>query len=416
VTPDKSKEKLKSLYRDKLRLYLAAVAVGVLAGLSSALFLIALHNAEMVRDRHMGLLWLLPLAGFFIGWVYHRFGQDVAAGNNLVIEEVHYSQRKIPWHMTPFILVGTVLTHLFGGSAGREGTAVQMGGALADQVNSWFRFSHQERKILLAAGAGAGFAAAIGTPFAGVIFATEFLFATRLKLFAVVEAFIACFVGYYICHLLEAPHTHYPIPDYPAYTLKYLFYALLAGVAFGLAARFFTMSTRWVYQLFSRFIKYPPLKPLLSGMLLLLFYYLEGSYRFVGLGLPQIQQSLVEVSHWTDPLLKSLFTSLTIGTGFKGGEFTPLVFIGTTLGSSLSLLIPMGMGVLGSLGFAAVFAGASNTPLACTIMAVEIFGWEVAPFALIACYVSYLFSGHQGIYSSQKVGKNKWQSMVGYFS
>lgn len=389
------------------KMIIYAVLVGIGAGVSSGLFLIALHMAEAKRDQNLAILWLLPLAGFFIGWVYHHFGQDVAKGNNQVLDEIHSPQLKIPWHMTPFVFAGTVLTHLFGGSAGREGTAVQMGAALADQVNGWFRLNPQQRQVLLAAGAGAGFGAAIGTPIAGVVFGMEFLYVSRLRVFAIKECLIASVVGYVVSNIMGAPHTHYPIPSIPGYSLENFLWIAVAGMAFGLAALFFSRSTRSISWLFGKFIKYPPLKPFVSGLLLLLFYHLEGSFRFIGLGLGEIQNSLIQVSELSDPLTKSLLTSLTIGTGFKGGEFTPLVFVGSTLGSALSTYIPMGLGVLAAVGFAAVFAGASNTPLACTIMAMEIFGIGLGPYALIGCYVSFYCSGHQGIYTSQPRAQNK---------
>lgn len=389
------------------RFALASIS-GLLAGASSTIFLIALQTAERTRDKNLWILYFLPLAGFFIGWVYHQFGQDVAAGNNLVLDEIHKPKKIIPWHMTPFILLGTVLTHLVGGSAGREGTAVQMGAALSDQMNRLFHVSSAERKIFLAAGAGAGFGAAIGTPFAGVLFAMEFLYVSKIKTFALAECVIAVFIGYHFSHFLGAPHTLYPSAIIPHTFFSALFWVAIAGIIFGLAARFFSASTRAVQGLAKRFIPYPPLRPFLSGFILILLFNFEGSFRYIGLGLPQIQQALLQTSAWTDPLFKSFFTSLTIATGFKGGEFTPLVFVGTTLGSTLSQWLPLSFSTLGAVGFAAVFAGASNTPLACSVMAMEIFGLQMGPYAFVACYVSYLFSGDKGIYASQPQGPDKF--------
>ncbi len=390
------------------RRFALATLSGLLAGASSTIFLIALQTAESTRDENLWILYLLPIAGFCIGWVYHHFGQDVAAGNNLVLDEIHKPNKIIPWHMTPFILVGTVLTHLVGGSAGREGTAVQMGAALSDQLNRFFQLSSLDRKIFLAAGAGAGFGAAIGTPYAGVLFAMEFLYVSKIKIFALGECIVATFVGYHFSHALGAPHTLYPAAMIPPTFFPALFWIAVAGVIFGVAARFFSISTRAIHELAKRFVPYPPLRPFLSGLILLFLFNLEGNYRFIGLGLPQIQQALLQTSAWTDPLFKSFFTSLTIATGFKGGEFTPLVFVGTTLGSTLSLWLPLSFSTLGAVGFAAVFAGASNTPLACSVMAMEIFGLHLGPYAFVACYVSYLFSGTKGIYASQNQGPRKF--------
>jgi H+/Cl- antiporter ClcA len=374
----------------------------LLAGIAAAVFLIALDWATRLRDQNPVIIWALPLIGFAIGWVYHRYGQDVAGGNNLILDEIHDPKKIVPLRMAPLILVGTVLTHLFGGSAGREGTAVQMGSSLADQLTRLFHIETAERKILLIAGAGAGFGAAIGAPWAGAVFGMEVIYVGRLRLFAWFECLIASFVAYFTAVLLRAPHSLYPAVEIPSLQVRLLLLVALAGIVFGLAARFFVLSTHIVERTLNRWIKYPPFKPLTGGLLLVLFFYLEGSYRYAGLGIPYIQEALTRPSPWFEPLFKSLFTSLTVGSGFKGGEFIPLVFIGTTLGSTLSLLLPVSAGLLAALGFAAVFGAAANTPIACTLMAMEIFGPRLGPFALIACLVSYCFSGPHGIYKSQK--------------
>ena len=384
-----------------LKWSLLAALTGIFAGIAAAVFLILLDLATQTREQHPMIIWLLPLAGFFIGWLYHQYGKDIAAGNNLILEEIHDPKKIVPFRMAPFILLGTVITHLFGGSAGREGTAVQMGASLADQLNKFLKIESNERKILLVAGAGAGFGAAIGTPFAGVVFGMEVIAVGRLKSFAWFECLIASFVAYYTTHLLNAPHSHYPQFPISNFDLKTLFFVAIAGISFGLSARFFSFFTHFIERTVKRFISYPPLKPFIAGILLVILYYLEGSYRYVGLGIQYIQEALLHPSSFADPAYKTFFSALTIGSGFKGGEFIPLVFIGTTLGSALSILLPVSFQLLGALGFAAVFAGASNTPIACTIMAMELFDYRIAPYALVACYASYLFSGHHGIYKSQ---------------
>lgn len=395
---------------------LLSVVSGTLSGIAAAIFLISLDWATKTRDFNPSIIWFLPLAGFFIGWVYHRFGKDIAGGNNLIIDEIHDPKKTIPFHMAPFVLVGTLITHLFGGSAGREGTAVQMGASLSDQLGRFFRIEPEERKILLASGAGAGFGAAIGAPWAGVIFGMEVINVGHLRLFALFQCLIASFVGYEVAVLLGSPHSRYPVPEIPELSFKLLLWIALAGAIFGLAAKIFSMTTHAVERVSNRFVQYPPLKPFLGGLILVSLFYWEGSYRFVGLGIPYIQGALEQVSNFKDPVLKSIFTSLTVGTGFKGGEFIPLVFIGTTLGSALSVLIPVGFSLLAALGFAAVFGGASNTPIACTIMAMEIFGVRIGPFAFVACFMSYYFSGHHGIYKSQRIHMKKHKKLLWWLS
>ncbi|MBX3039955.1 MAG: voltage-gated chloride channel family protein [Bdellovibrionaceae bacterium] len=390
-----------------LRWSLLSVLSGALSGLAAAVFLISLEWATDTRNGYPVLIWALPVAGLFIGWLFHRFGKDVEGGSNLIIDEIHDPKKTIPLRMAPFVLIGTLLTHLFGGSAGREGTAVQMGASLSDQLSRFFKIEPEERKILLVSGAGAGFGAAIGAPWAGMIFGMEVIRIGRLRLFAWFQCLIASFVGYAVTLLMRAPHTRYPIPEIPNVDVRLLLWVALAGVIFGLAARFFSVLTHAVEEAAKRWIGFPPLRPFVGGVILILLFYGEGSFRYVGLGIPFIQSALEQVAGFADPVWKTVFTALTIGTGFKGGEFIPLVYIGATLGSALSVVIPLGFSFLGALGFAAVFGGASNTPLACTIMAMEIFGYRIAPFAFIACYMSYSLSGHRGIYRAQRVHRRK---------
>lgn len=402
--------KLKKNLNTYLRWIFLSTLSGILAGLAAAVFLISLEWVTNTRNQNPLIIWFLPFAGFFIGWTYHQFGKDIERGHNLILDEIHDPKKIIPLHMAPFILIGTLITHLFGGSAGREGTAVQMGASLTDQLHHIFKITPNERKSLLAAGMGAGFGAAIGAPFAGMIFGMEVLNIGRIRLFALFPSFIASFVGYRVTTLLGAPHTHYPLserlPEISSITLQTLFWVAFAGMIFGFAAKLFSMTTHGIEKITALLVKYPPLKPFFGGLILVGLFYWEGSYRYVGLGIPYIQSALEHATAIKDPIFKSIFTSLTVGTGFKGGEFIPLVFIGTTLGSALSLVIPLSFSLLGALGFAAVFGAASKTPIACTFMAMEIFGYKIGPLAFIACFISYYFSGHHGIYKSQLNLKN----------
>lgn len=394
--------RLGKIFKKYLRWTILSFISGALSGIAAAIFLISLDWATETRNQNPMIIWALPVAGFFIGWLYHRFGQDIAAGNNLIIDEIHDPKKTIPIHMAPFILIGTLITHLFGGSAGREGTAVQMGASLSDQLHRFFKIEPEERKILLVAGAGAGFGAAIGAPWAGMIFGMEVIYVGRLRLFAWFQCLIASFTGYAMTIALKAPHSHYPLPEIPRMGLEIILWVILAGAIFGLAARFFSLTTHLVERTSNAYIKYPPLKPFLGGLILVILFCLESSYRYVGLGIPIIQSAFEQMASFKDPLLKSLFTSLTVGTGFKGGEFIPLVFIGATLGSALAAFMPLAISFLAALGFAAVFGGAANTPIACAVMAMEIFGYRIGIFAFIACFVSYALSGRKGIYKTQR--------------
>jgi H+/Cl- antiporter ClcA len=385
-------------------IFIASI-IGILIGSASALFLFLLHSAENIRTQDFKIIWLLPIAGLVIGLIYHYFGKDVVKGNNQLLEEFHSPKQIIPFKMAPLVLFGTVITHLFGGSAGREGTAVQMGGAIADQFTKLFNLTNEDRKIIITIGISAGFASVFGTPLAGTIFALEVLIIGRLRFEAIIPSLIAAVVSHYICLLWGTQHTSYQILEVPELNWKVLILVGIVGVFFGWIAALFSQSVKFFTNIFSK-IKYPPARPLIGGLLLAIIFYFIG-YRYVGLGIPVIQESFNFQLSGIDFIAKLLLTAITLGAGFKGGEVTPLFFIGASLGSFLSFFIPLPISLLAGIGFVAVFSGATNTPIACSIMGIELFGIESGIYITTACVIAYLFSGHTGIYGSQIIGTPK---------
>lgn len=381
--------------------------IGILGGAASALLLISLEWATNTREANLWLIALLPLGGLVIGLVYHYYGENVVKGNNQLLEEFNSPSKIIPFRMAPLVLFGTIATHLFGGSAGREGTAVQMGGAIADRFTYIFKLKSVDRRTLLVTGVSAGFAAVFGTPLAGAVFAMEVFVSGRIKYESILPSLLAALIADYTCHFLGVGHTSYSIPFVPDFTLVGMLWAILAGIIFGITAMIFSKSTHFWASLFKKAITYPPLRPVLGGIVLAIAVYAMGSTRYIGLGIPTIVEAFQNPVHSYDFGLKILFTSFTLGAGFKGGEVTPLFFIGATLGNSLAWFIPLPMALLAGMGFVAVFSGATNTPIACTLMGIELFGAPCGVFVAIACFTAYLFSGHTGIYSSQIIGGPK---------
>ncbi|QDO93026.1 voltage-gated chloride channel family protein [Formosa sediminum] len=405
-----SLEQIPSLYY-LIKWLIICTFLGLVAGSFSAFFLKSLEWATTYREANIWIIALLPVGGFIIGITYHLFGNSVVKGNNLLLEEFHSPKKVIPFKMAPLVLFGTVITHLFGGSAGREGTAVQIGGAVADQFTKIFKLKNSDRKIVLIAGISAGFASVFGTPLAGGIFALEVLILGRIRLDAIVPSFLAAVLANYFCEIWNIHHTHYHIDAVADMNPVNLLWAILAGIIFGLVAMLFSKSTHFWSNLFKKFIKYPPLRPTIGGIILAIIIYSIGTTKYIGLGVPTIVESFTSQMNSYDFLAKLLFTSFTLGAGFKGGEVTPLFYIGATLGNVLIWFIPLPMGLLAGMGFVAVFAGATNTPIACTVMGIELFGIEAGVFIAIACSVSYLFSGHTGVYTSQIIGSPKNDSV-----
>ena len=372
---------------------------GIAAGTLSALFLASLNWATDYREAHKWLIYLLPLGGLIIGLVYHYKGVSVVRGNNLVFDTIHNPKDVIPFRMLPLVLGGTLLTHFFGGSAGREGTALQMSAAAADQLHKPFRLTVEERTVLLIAGLSAGFASVFGTPMAGAIFGIEVLLISKFPYKALIPSVIAAFLSNYVTSLWGVGHTHYHIDLVPVLSFMGLGFSALAGVLFGAAAILFVWLTEQIAQVAKK-MKYPPLRPVIGGVLIICLVLLLDTHKYIGLGIPVILESFRIAAAPQDFLIKILLTAITLGAGFKGGEVTPLFFIGAVLGSALATILPLPIGLLAGMGFVAVFGAAAKTPVACIVMAMELFGTACGIYVAVACVVAYLISGRHSIYNA----------------
>lgn len=381
---------------------------GGLAGSASAAFLLSLQWATNLRLAHPELLFLLPLIGFLVGWVYFRYAGSAARGNNLIIEEVNVNREPIPLRMAPLVLAGTVLTHLFGGSAGREGTAIQMGSSLADWLQRKLGLSQEDRRLMLLAGISGGFGSVFGTPLAGFVFGLEVQNVGRIRYDAIVPCLVAAVVGDLVARAWGVTHSHYArlvgIDLEPLLLLK----VTLAAAVFGLISLLFIELTHGIKYLLKALLGWSPLRPLVGGLAVIGLTFLVGTQDYLGLSLPLIQHSLdgTGVTTWAF-LFKIIFTAITLGAGFLGGEVTPLFVIGSTLGFTLGSLLGVDPTFMAAIGFVAVFAGASNTPLACALMGIELFGGGSALYLLVGCFVAYLASGHRSIYGTQRVSVPK---------
>ncbi len=394
------------------RLIFFCVLSGILCGVAVWILSFSLHLVTSTREAHEYIIWFLPLAGFIIGTIYYHFGQSVAGGTDLIIEEILEPKIKLPIRKAPFIFLSTILTHLFGGPTGREGTAVQMGVAFTDRLQDFFTINREERKILMIAAAGASFGAMLGAPWAGSLFGMEVITIGRFKLHYWLECLVTSFVAYFTMvslHYHDFELLHFQIPDPNLITI---FYSILSGIIFGITSQIFVKSKNFVHRCLSRFFTYPPFATFIGGVVVIILFYIEGTNKFKGLGLSEIKQAFMVPEILKTPFLKLVYSSITVGSGFKGGEFIPMVFIGSTLGSALSSVFPISFQLLAGMGFVAVFAGAANAPLTLSIVAIEIFGFKMAPYSFLACYSAYYFSGHSGIFHAQKVYLKKHQRLL----
>ncbi len=422
-----------------LKWLLIAIPVGAIIGSAVALFLWALDKATRLRwatDTSFGLPWLLfllPVAGIGIGLMYHLFGKSVEGGNNLIMDQIHEPGGGVPSRMAPLVLIGTVVTHLFGGSAGREGTAVQMGGSIASTIARGFKLNQLDTRTLLMAGIAAGFGAVFGTPLTGAIFAVEVLAIGLVDFQAIVPCLIASIAGDWVTTAWGIHHTHYSIGSFnqmnlvqiaPQLSVLLLGKVALAAVAFGLASVLFAELCHGLARVYKWIVPWAIFRPALGGVLVIALAYFVGA-DYLGIGVsadPRYpnQYCIVSAFHaggasYWSWWWKILFTAVTLAAGFKGGEVTPLFFVGAALGNAMARILHAPIDLFAGLGFVAVFAGATNTPLACTIMGIELFaasqpeiihsGFVV--YLATACFLAYLLSGHSGIYLSQRIGTPK---------
>ena len=382
--------------------------VGVVAGLSSALFLILLDAATRYREAHEQLIFALPLAGLAMGFVLERWGAGILGGNNLVIDAVHADSPEIPFRMAPMALGGTLLTHLFGGSAGREGTAVQISASLADAISHRLKVSPHSRRQLLAAGVAGGFGAVFGTPVAGAIFGLEVVLVGRLEYDALVPALVAATVGDLVTRRCGVRHTDYPALGHLPLELPLLGKWILVGLFTALTAVLFVELTHGLKKLTARWVPSLPLRMAAGGVAVVALWQLSGTSDYLGLGVPMILRAFHDPSIPAYAfLVKLVFTAVTLGFGFMGGEVTPLFLVGALLGNALAGPLGLPLDLAAGVTLAALFGAAANTPFALAVMAVEIMGANALPHALIVAVVAYLFTGHRGIYPSQRIARLK---------
>ena len=375
-------------------LWVAILAtVSLVVGAAGAGFLHALEAVTRLFRSTPWLLTALPFIGLLTVWLYKGPLKASAGGVKALMAQIKAPTNPLPATMGPAIIGTTLLSHLGGASVGREGTALQMGGAIADQGSRWIDLNESERRTLILCGVSAGFGTVFGTPIAAAIFALEFV---RQRSWAIIPclatAFLADLVGR---KLFFAQHADYRLPIPSDYDLSGLGSALALGVACGLIARLYVWLSR-------RYANRPDPEPyrliFFTGVLFALGVYFKQLSDFTGLGLPVIEAALVEPAPPLYFIQKLVLTGMCVWAGYRGGEVTPLFFVGATLGSTAHALLGLPLPVSAALGFVAVFAGAGAVPLACTVMACELFGWSIGGYALVTCATSWVVAGRKGLY------------------
>ncbi len=400
------------LFFSVLKWVVLATVVGAMVGLSTTLFLKVLSWATTLTNQYPHYYLLLPVAFFLSALTIRYLAPDAEGhGTEKVIEAVHKRSGRIRAIVVPVKLVATVITIAAGGSAGKEGPAAQIGAGLSSLFGDLVRFDDTDRKKLVICGISAGFAAVFGTPIAGAIFGVEALFIGSLLYDVLLPSFVAGIISYQVASAFGIKYFYHPISFAPVFNESFFIETILAGVFFGFCSVFIIESMRAAKGLSEKVRLWPPLKGIIGGSALLVLA-LIFSEEYLGLGTERLEASLQgERVVWYAFILKAIFTSVTLNFGGSGGTVTPIFFIGATSGALLAEVLGLNIATFSALGLVSVLAGATNTPIAASIMAVELFGSEIAPYAALACVISFLITGHNSIYPSQVLAMKKSASV-----
>ncbi len=391
----------------------AACLIGAISGLTSWALFEALDHATTLRLDHTWLVWLLPVAALTLGSAYHYFGGASNGGTSLVIEQslpprdatAAQQVPEVPYRMAPFIFAATFIAQLTGASVGREGAALQISGSVTSFLTKPFRLKPSDMRLMLIAAIAGAFGGAFGVPMAGAIFGLEVQQTGRLRYEGLAPALAASITADLIVEGLgrHTPTINIPVDIDWSIALR----LVVVGIAAGLVARFFILALHTTKRVMGDLVSWVPARPLVGALATLALMLLCGR-EYLGLSLPLVQSTLDGIAaDWWDPVLKLLFTAIALGCSIPGGEVTPLFVIGATLGSTMAGLLNLPVTLAAAASFAAVFGAAANTPIACAVLAIELFGAPMAVPAGIVCIVAYALSPRRGIYQGQRSGSTK---------
>ncbi len=396
--------------KNLLKWLLLGAAVGVLVGMVSAAFAHVLAFVNLFRTNHPVVVLGLPVGGLLIVCLYHVFRNAEDCGTNTVISSVH-SSSDIPFRMTPLIFISTAITHLCGGSAGREGAAIQLGGSMCNYLGKAMELKPNERRVVIMCGMSAGFSALFGTPMAAAVFALEVISIGIMHYSALVPCVTASLVSHFVAKLFQVPPESFPVPDVPAMDPLGLVKIIVFAAAAGVVSILFCLVMHKVAALLKNHLKNPYLRAFVGGCMILLLSLTLRTDVYLGSGMGIIEHIFQEgeASPWMF-LLKILFTALTLGAGFKGGEIVPSFTVGAALGCLLAAPLGIPVPLAAACGMVGVFCGVTNCPITSLLISFELFGFAGMPYYLVTVAVSFMLSGKFGLYHAQRIMYSKTET------
>lgn len=390
-----------------LKVISVSLCCAVVMGIISFAFLKMLGLSSVFREFFPYCIWFLPLSGMLTAFVYKRYGGESSKGNNLIIQSANEGV-KVPKRLAFLTFIFTLLTHFSGGSAGREGTAVQIGGTLTSNVADKLGFKNEDRKIIILSGLSAAFGSVFGTPLAGAFFGMEVCCIGQLSVSAVIPCFLSSYLANAVTLLLGATHEVHKISAIPSLDIKSVLVFISASILFGLIGKLFALGVKYLKLLYAKIFKNTVLSALIGSVIVVLLIVLLNLNEYEGLSTWQQTTAFECNANWYDMPVKFILTTLTLGAGFQGGEVTPLFDIGASFGGWYANLFGIEPSFLAAIGLICVFGSAANTPITTIMLGIELFGAEAVPYFVFASLISFIASGKSGIYPAQerKLSKN----------
>lgn len=386
-----------------------AILSGIIVGSAGTLFYFGMSVVTLMRTKNPWLIFLLPIGGLIIVGSYRLLHDEKDTGTNLVLSAIH-SGDELPLRMAPLIFLSTLITHLFGGSAGREGAALQLGGSIGNGLGKLFRFDEKDKHIMIMCGMSAAFSALFGTPMAAAIFSMEVVSVGIMYYAALVPCVISSLIAHAIATGFGVSEELFLINSLPAFTLRSALWISLLAILCALVSILFCIMLHQSEQLYKRFFKNPYIRVFVGGCLIIVLTLLVGDQSYNGTGIQIIERCIDGSVRPEAFLLKMLFTAVTLGAGYKGGEIVPSFFTGAAFGCLFGNLTGFSPSLCTAVGMAAMFCGVTNCPITSLLISFELFGFDGMPYFLLSVAFSYMLSGYYGLYHSQKIVYSKYKT------